>query len=343
MKIFVTGGMGFIGSNFIRYIFERYPEYVVLNYDALTYAGNPDNLSDIANAFDGKDDARYRFVHGDIVDGKLLEATIRSFAPDIIVNFAAESHVDRSLADSAAFVNSNIVGAHNLFEISRKLNIKLIHVSTDEVYGDVPSEYSHEDSPIRPSNPYAASKAAADLIAQTYIRSHKTPLIIVRGSNNFGPYQYPEKLIPLAITNILEGKSIPVHGDGTHVRTWLHTNDFARGIDMAMHHAPVGSIYNISGDEVSNIDILKKIMRAMGVDPESMLEYVNDRPGADLRYAPTSQKIKRDLGWQPERNIHDDIETLIAWYVANQDWWKKVKERKEFLDHYEKQRQAKYY
>src|SRR3989338_6385839 len=335
MKILVTGGMGFIGSNFIRQMFFRHPSYSILNYDALTYAGNPDNLIDVEESDNGA--GRYSFFKGDIVDADTLEKTVQSFQPDVIVNFAAESHVDRSLADSAEFINSNIVGAHKLFEISRKHNIKLVHISTDEVYGDVPEGYSSEESPIRPSNPYAASKAAADLLAQTYIRSHNAPILIVRGSNNYGPYQYPEKLIPLAITNILEGNKIPIHGNGKHIRTWIHVDDFSRGIDAVLHEGAIGSIYNISGHEQSNLELLRKIATHLEVSHDDFFEHVGDRPGADVRYAPISNKITQDLGWKPAHHIDEQITELVAWYKDNSEWWKKVKERKEFTDHYEKQ------
>ena len=344
MKLLVTGGMGFIGSNFIRHIYNKYPSYTIINYDALTYAGNPENLSDIAATESTREDKRrYFFVQGDIVDAKAVGAVLEQYAPDVVINFAAESHVDRSLVDSGEFIRSNVVGVQNLLHLARIHGLKFMQISTDEIYGDISEGYSTEESPMRPSNPYAASKAGADLLVQSYMRSHNAPVFIVRGSNNFGPYQYPEKLIPLAITNIIEGQQIPVHGNGKHVRTWLHTDDFAEGIDTVLHHAKDGSIYNIAGHETSNLDVLERITAYLKRAHNDVLLHVGDRPGADLRYAPHGGKIERELGWKPKRHLDEALPEIIDWYVNNPEWWKKVKAKKEFLDHYEKQRQAKYY
>lgn len=344
MKLLVTGGMGFIGSNFIRHIYKKYPSYTIINYDALTYAGNPENLSDIEALEAAKEDARrYFFIQGDIVDAKAVSDVLEQYTPEVIINFAAESHVDRSLVDSGEFIRSNVVGVQNLLQFARQRDIKFIQISTDEIYGDISEGYSTEESPMRPSNPYAASKAGADLLVQSYMRSHSAPVLIVRGSNNFGPYQYPEKLIPLAITNIIEEKTIPVHGNGKHVRTWLHTDDFAEGIDVVIHRAKNGSIYNIAGHEDTNLGVLQRIAAHLDVAHEKVFLHVGDRPGADLRYAPHGGKIERELGWTPKRHLDDALTEIIDWYVNNPDWWKKIKAKKEFSDHYEKQRQAKYY
>lgn len=344
MKLLVTGGMGFIGSNFVRHVYAKYPTYTIVNYDALTYAGNPDNLADIDAAEAKKgENARYVFVHGDIADLDRVKETLETYRPDAIVNFAAESHVDRSIIDSSGFVRSNVVGMHTLLELARQMGIKMVHISTDEIYGDVLEGHSTEESPIAPSNPYAALKAAADLLARSYVRTHKAPVVIVRGSNNFGPYQYPEKLLPLAITNLLEGEKIPVHGSGEHVRTWIHVQDFVEGIDLVLHEAPVGSVYNIAGHERANIELLKRIASELGVSHGEAIHHVGDRPGADMRYAPHGGKMERDFGWTPKRHIDETLPELILWYKTNVPWWKKVKAKQDFVDHYTRQKEAKYY
>jgi dTDP-glucose 4,6-dehydratase len=343
MKILVTGGMGFMGSNFIRYIYEKYPSDEIVNFDALTYAGNPDNLADIEDLEAARSKRRYLFVRGDIAEPEDIKRAVAAFEPDVIVNFAAESHVDRSLISADEFIRANVVGVQNLIQLSKEHFIKFLQISTDEIYGDVLDGYSTEDSPIRPSNPYAASKAGADLLVQSYIRSHGAPALIVRGSNNFGPYQYPEKLIPLAITNIIEGAKIPVHGSGKHIRTWLHVDDFVRGVDLVLREGSLGGVYNLAGHEESNLGLLKRIADHLSIEHADALEHVGDRPGADLRYAPHAGKIERELGWTPKHHIHDALPDVVRWYKENHAWWKKVKQRKEFLEHYEKQRQAKYY
>lgn len=347
MTILVTGGAGFIGSNFIRYMYHKYPRYRIVNFDALTYAGNPDNLRDIeaeeAARTINSGMPRYRFVKGDITEEQAVRNVITEEEPDVIINFAAESHVDRSFYGPAAFIHSNVVGANIVLELAREFNISFIQISTDEIYGDVLEGYSSEESPIRPSNPYAASKAAADLLVQSYIRSHKVPAIIIRGSNNFGPYQYPEKLIPLAITNIFEEKKVPIHGTGEHVRTWVHVLDFVEGVDLILHQGKVGEVYNIAGHELANIELLRTIADEIGVKHHEVFEHVSDRPGADFRYAPHAGKIERELGWKPKRHIKESIPELVAWYRENEAWWKKIKEKAVFRDHYEKQRKAKYY
>lgn len=345
MKLLVTGGMGFMGSNFIRHICNTYPSYRIVNFDALTYAGNPDNLEDLeaAEFASPPRQRRYAFVRGDIADREALAAAVERESPDAIVNFAAESHVDRSLVDAGAFMRSNVIGVYNLLELAKKYNIKFLQISTDEIYGDVPRGVSTEESPLVPTNPYAASKAAADLLVQSYWRTHKTPVLTVRGSNNFGPYQYPEKIIPLAITNMLEGGKVPVHGTVDHVRTWIHVTDFANGVDRVLHEAQPGSIYNIAGREQSKMSILRTIAGHFGLSDDRAFEYVPDRLGPDYRYAPHAGKIERELGWKPKRRLEEALPDLIEWYKTNVHWWRKLKEKSSFLEHYEKQRLARYY
>jgi len=342
-KILVTGGAGFIGSNFIRYMYKKYPKYEFYNLDSLTYAGNLKNLADIEIIEKQNNKKRYFFIKEDICNAKGLEQIFKKYDFDVVVNFAAESHVDRSLVDSFAFIKTNVLGTHILLNLAHKFRIRFVHISTDEVYGDVPEGYSTEESPMRPSNPYAASKAGADHLVQSYMRSHKTKAVIVRGSNNFGPYQYPEKLIPLIITNLLEGYKIPVHGDGEQVRTWIHTEDFCEGIDMVLHKAPNFSIYNISGVEEKNIEIIQKICNILKKDFKNSCKYVKDRPGADIRYAPNSSKLIKELGWKPKFSIHNSLVDIVEWYIKNENWWKDIKRKKEFIEHYEKQKRAKYY
>lgn len=341
MKLLVTGGAGFIGSNFVRYLYNRYPAYSIVNLDALTYAGNRENLEDLEHSdTDGK--RRYRFVHGDIADTKAVHNVVDDEHFDAIVNFAAESHVDRSIVDSEQFIRSNIFGVHTLLEAARRRSIKFVQISTDEIYGDVSDGRSSEENPMRPSNPYAASKAGADLLVQSYWRTHRTPVLILRGSNNFGPYQYPEKLIPLAITNLSEHKKIPLHGSGLQVRAWLHVDDYCSAIDIALHHARPGSIYNVAGHAHTNLDVMALIAGYFQVPLGEAVEHVPDRPGADMRYAPSARAIKSELGWRPKRRIAEALPDLVRWYRENARWWRKVKEKRSFLDHYEKQRSARY-
>lgn len=341
MNLLVTGGMGFIGSNFIRYLYNKYPAYSIVNFDALTYAGNTENLVDIEESEAGMA-KRYRFVRGDIADAVAIQRVIEDEQPNAIINFAAESHVDRSIVDASRFIHSNIFGVYVLLDVAKKHNIMLVHISTDEVYGDVPEGYSFEESPMRPSNPYAASKASSDLLVQAYMRTHNVPAIILRGSNNFGPYQYPEKLIPLAISNLSEGRKVPIHGSGLQVRAWLHVNDFCSAIDAALHRAAPGSVYNVAGHPDTNLTIVKTVSAYLNAPFEDALEHVPDRPGADMRYAPSARKIKNELGWRPKRRVAEALPDLVAWYRENSSWWKKVKEKRSFLDHYEKQRLGKY-
>lgn len=326
-----------MGSNFVRYVHNKYLNYKIYNLDLLTYAGNLDNLKDISGS------KRYFFIKGDICDSNLISEVFKKHKFDIVLNFAAESHVDRSITNDYHFFRTNLTGVHNLIALVRKYSIpRFVQISTDEIYGDVLRGVSSENHPIQPSNPYAASKAAADLVIQSYMRTHKLPLLIVRASNNYGPYQYPEKLIPLTITNLIEDKLIPVHGDGQQVRRWLHVEDFCRATDLVMHKAKDHSIYNVSGKETSNVDIIKRIAKSLGKDPEHYIYFIKDRPGGDQRYAADAAKIKKELGWEPKYHVQKHIADVVSWYLGNNDWWTKVKKKKDFHIYYEKQYRSEY-
>ncbi|MFH1946886.1 MAG: dTDP-glucose 4,6-dehydratase [Candidatus Magasanikbacteria bacterium] len=347
-KVLVCGGSGFIGSNFIRHLYNKYENYQIYNLDLLTYSGNQKNLSDITENELGKtdEDSRYHFFHGDICDKVFLNDLFINHKFDIVVNFAAESHVDRSLCSSHDFINTNVLGTHTLVEECRKNNIpRFLQISTDEIYGDIMDGYSSENSLLNPSNPYSASKASADLVVKSYIRSHSLPALIIRGSNNFGPYQYPEKLIPLAISNLIEGKKIPVHGDGMHIRSWIYVNDFCNAIDIVIHQGEDGQIYNVSGESKSNLEILESIIKMLKLEKElsEYIEHTNDRPGADLRYAPDSTKLQQTLGWSCQYNFKDAMRDTVKWYIDNELWWKDVKSKEEFVRHYNRQQKANYY
>jgi len=330
MKLLITGGLGFIGSNFIRYIMNKYPEYKVINYDKMTYAGNPENLRDIEK------DPHYKFVRGCVTDEKMVNEVVSGEKPDVIIHFAAESHVDRSIHGSLDFMQTNVLGTRVMLEAAKNYKIeRFIYISTDEVYGDIEVGKFKEDDPFRPNSPYSASKAAADLLARAYFRTYGVPVLITRSSNNFGPYQYPEKLIPLFITNILEGKKVPLYGDGLNVRDWLYVLDNCAGIDMILHRGKDGEAYNIGGDnEKTNREITEIILKELGKD-ESWIEYVKDRPGHDRRYALDSTKIKK-LGWEPKYDFETAIKEKINWYKNNIDWWRKIKSG-EYLEFYKKQ------
>jgi dTDP-glucose 4,6-dehydratase len=316
----VTGGAGFIGSNFIRYIIKKYPKYKVINLDKLTYAGNLDNLKDIEN------NSNYTFVKGDICDRRIVNELSKDV--NAIVNFAAQSHVDRSIIDASDFMRTNIDGTYNLLEATKRYNIsRLIHCSTDEVYGSIEEGSFKETSPLSPSSPYAASKAAADMLVHSYRVTFNLPVIVARSSNNFGPYQYPEKIIPLFITNALEDKPLPLYGDGMNVRDWLYVIDNCEGIDLILHRGREGEIYNIGGgNELRNIDLTRMVLKILG-KPESLIQPVKDRPGHDRRYSLDSSKIERELGWTPGFNFERALEETVKWYVDNHWWWKKIKER----------------
>jgi dTDP-glucose 4,6-dehydratase len=330
MRILVTGGAGFIGSNFIRYIINKYPDYRILNFDKLTYAGNPDNLKDI------EDNERYMFIKGDIADCNAVESAM-SGGIDAVVNFAAESHVDRSLDDPAPFMNTNVAGTQVLLDAAHRFGAGLfIQVSTDEVYGSCnPGCYFSEESAMAPSSPYSASKAAADLIALSYYRSFDLPVIVTRCSNNYGPYQFPEKLIPLFITNSMEDKKLPVYGDGLNIRDWINVKDHCRGIDMVLHQGRFGEVYNIGGNnEKTNLWITRFILDYFD-KPRSMIEFISDRPAHDRRYAMNTAKIKREIGFEPEIDISEGLKDTIRWYIENRNWWEKIRSG-QYLEYYEK-------
>lgn len=322
MTIVVTGGAGFIGSNFIFYMLDKYPEYRIVCLDKLTYAGNLETLTNVM------ENPRFRFVKGDICDSKTVSNLFQEEKPDIIVNFAAESHVDKSIANPRLFLETNILGTATLMDACRQFGIKRFHqVSTDEVYGDLSynsSDLFTEMTPIHPNSPYSSSKAAADLLVQAYNRTYGLPVTISRCSNNYGPYQFPEKLIPLMIINALNNKELPVYGEGLNVRDWLHVEDHCRAIDLIIHKGKNGEVYNIGGhNEVRNIDIVKLICKELG-KPESLITFVEDRKGHDRRYAIDATKIKEELGWEPEKNFKLGILNTIQWYLENQGWCENI-------------------
>jgi len=329
MNLLITGGAGFIGSNFIRYILNKYPDYKIINLDALKYSGNLENLKDVEK------NPRYKFVKGDICDKKIVDFLV-SRRPDVILNFAALTHVDRSILKPEEFTKTDILGTQTLLEAARKYKIGLfIQISTDECYGSIEKGSFTEESPLNPTNPYSASKAGADLIALAYYKTFNVPVIITRSSNNFGPYQYPEKLIPLFITNLLEDKKVPLYGDGKHKRDWIYVLDNCEAIDYVIHYGKTGEIYNISGNtEKTNLEITAFILNYLKKD-ETYIKFVKDRPGHDRRYSLDTSKIKK-LGWSPKYKFEDALEYTIKWYKDNQSWWKKIKSG-EFLEYYKKQ------
>jgi len=329
MKILVTGGAGFIGSNFIRYILGAEKRYSVVNYDKLTYAGNLANLEEVAN------DRNYAFVKGDICDAPLLESAMRGC--DAVVHFAAESHVDRSIYEPAPVIHTNITGTFMLLEVARKLSIpRFVHISTDEVYGDIlPDMFADENSQLQPSSPYSASKAGADLLVRSYVRTYKFPAVITRSSNNYGPYQFPEKFVPLIITNALGEKALPVYGDGKQQRDWLHVEDNCRGILAVLERGKIGEVYNIGGlDLEENLTMVRRILKLTG-KLESLMSYVKDRPGHDRRYALNCEKIKDELGWRPVISLEDGLRRTIDWYKDAGQWLAGVR-CGEYLSYYEK-------
>lgn len=317
MKILVTGGCGFIGSNFIRQMLKKYPAYKIVNLDKLTYCGNPDNLRDIEG------DKRYAFIKGDICDKKIVDKLIKGC--DSVINFAAESHVDRSIEDASAFIRTNIQGVYTLLEAAKKNKIKrFIQISTDETYGSITKGSFREDSPIRPNSPYSAAKAGGDHLAMAYYKTFKLPVIITRSSNNFGPYQYPEKVIPLFITNLLGNKKVPLYGDGMNVRDWLYVLDNCSAIDLVLHKGKIGEVYNIGGSfEIPNIELTKIILKNLG-KTDKMIHYVTDRLGHDRRYSLDSGKVRK-LGWKPSKDFNIAIKETISWYKANTTWWQRLK------------------
>lgn len=321
MKLLVTGACGFIGSNFIRYILKKYPDYEITNLDALTYSGNLENQRDI------KKDKRYRFAHGRIDDVDLVMDVLGRV--DYVVNFAAETHVDRSIHDAQPFILTNILGTHILLEGARTSSIKkFIHISTDEVYGTLEEKGKFtEETLLSPNSPYAASKASGDMLAHAYHKTYGLPVVIVRPSNNYGYYQFPEKFIPLMITNLLLGKEVPVYGKGENIRDWLFVEDSCSAIDMVMHNGRAGEVYNAGGDsEVRNIELTRKVLAIMGKGEEH-IKFVKDRPGHDYRYALDNSKIERELQWRPSVRIDEGLEKTVQWYKDNESWWKPLKER----------------
>jgi len=318
MNLLITGGAGFIGSNFIRYILNQYPDYKIINLDKLTYAGNLENLRDIEN------NPHYTFVKGDICNENIVDKLV-SRQPDAIINFAAESHVDRSIIDPQSFIKTDILGAQTLLEAAKKYQIeRFVQISTDEVYGSIKEGFFTEESSLRPNSPYSASKTAADLMVRAYQQTFGLPVLITRSSNNFGNFQYPEKLIPLFVTNLLEDKKVPVYGDGQQIRDWLYVIDNCEGIDFVLHHGQIGEIYNIgSNNERTNLEITKIIIDQLGKD-ESCIEYVKDRPGHDQRYALDSTKL-RNLGWQSRYEFEEAMAKTVQWYQDNPQWWQPLK------------------
>ena len=317
--ILVTGGCGFIGSNFVRHILAKYP-YRVVNFDKLTYAGNPENLQDIEK------DKRYTFIKGDIAEVSDLEKVFE-LPIEIIVNFAAESHVDRSILDPDTFIKTNINGTFQLLEMARKRNVKkFVQISTDEVYGSLGKEGKFsEQTPLAPNSPYSASKTSADVLAMSYYKTYNMPVVITRCSNNYGPYQFPEKLIPLIITNAMNDIELPVYGDGLNIRDWIHVKDHCEAIDVVLHNGKEGSVYNVGGEnERTNIEIVTLILKALG-KPETLIKYVKDRPGHDRRYAIDSTKLKKELGFSPKTDFTYGMEETVKWYSENRSWWERIK------------------
>ena len=333
MKILVTGGAGFIGSNFILYWIKNHPEDFIVNLDALTYAGNLENLKEIEG------NSRYSFVHGDICDENVVESAMSGI--DVVVHFAAESHVDRSILEPAPFVKTNVLGTQVLLSRALKNNVKRFHhISTDEVFGSLLLEENKkfsEDTKYDPRSPYAASKAGSDHLVRAYFETYGLPITITNCSNNFGPYQFPEKLISLAITNLLEGKKVPVYGDGKNIRDWLYVSDHCRAIDLVLQKGKIGETYLVGGMEelIPNIEVVNRIVKYMGKD-KSFIEYVKDRPGHDRKYDVDWGKIKKELGWEPQYSFDEWLKKTIDWYTRNQEWWKDVKSG-EYMKYYKTQ------
>jgi len=332
MNLLVTGGAGFIGSNFVRYILEKYPNYKVVNYDLLTYAGNLENLKEVENH------PNYTFVKGNINNRELVDYIVKTHKIDVLVNFAAESHVDRSITDPSIFLKTNVLGTQALLDVAKANNIKkYIQISTDEVYGTLgETGYFTEETPLAPNSPYSASKASADLMVRAYHETYGLNVNITRCSNNYGPYHFPEKLIPLMITNALEGKELPIYGDGKNIRDWLHVKDHCAAIDLVIHKGKPGEVYNIGGhNERTNNEIVHFIVEKLGVSKD-LIKYVSDRPGHDRRYAIDPTKIMTELGWKPQYTFETGIVETIQWYIDHQDWWKNIKSG-EYMDYYQKQ------
>jgi dTDP-glucose 4,6-dehydratase len=329
MRVFVTGGAGFIGSNFIRYVLKARENFSIVNYDKLTYAGNLANLESVA------DNLNYEFVKGDICDAVAVETAMRGC--DAVIHFAAESHVDRSIYEPAPVIQTNVNGTFILLEVTRKISVpRFVHVSTDEVYGDIPSGvFADENFPLQPSSPYSASKAASDLLVRSYVRTYNFPAVITRSSNNYGPYQFPEKFVPLMITNAISDMALPVYGDGKQQRDWLHVEDNCRGILSVLEKGKIGEAYNIGGRDLEeNLTLVRRILKLTG-KPESLVSFVQDRPGHDRRYALNCKKIETELSWSPAVSLEDGLCRTIDWYKNNSQWVAGVRSR-EYLSYYEK-------
>lgn len=329
----ITGGAGFIGSNFVRYMLEKYSDCFIVVYDKLTYAGRLENLQDVAEKFAD----RHAFVRGDICDAALVRETIRTYNVDTIVNFAAETHVDRSIMDPDAFIRTDVYGTYVLLEATREFGLERFHqISTDEVYGHVPEGASKESDPVAPRSPYAASKTSADLLVQAYHITYNLPVTITRGANNIGPYQYPEKVVPLFVTNAIDNLPLPLYGDGLQVRDYQYVLDHCEAVDLVLHKGEIGGIYNIgTGTEMRNIDMARLILRLLG-KPESLIQPVRDRPGHDRRYSLDVSKI-RALGWRPTHTCEEAIEKTVRWYVENEWWWRPIKSGEVYREYYRRQ------
>ncbi|MBV6715999.1 dTDP-glucose 4,6-dehydratase [Paenibacillus chitinolyticus] len=320
MKLLVTGGAGFIGSNFVLYMLKKYPDYQIINLDALTYAGNLENLKTVENH------PNYRFLKGDISDRNAVEQAF-DFGVDVVVNFAAESHVDRSILDPGIFVQANVMGTQVLLDAAKARGItKFVQVSTDEVYGSLgETGLFSETTPLAPNSPYSASKAGGDMLVRAYHETFGLPVNITRCSNNYGPYQFPEKLIPLMIANALDEKALPVYGDGLNIRDWLYVEDHCSAIDLVLHSGRNGEVYNIGGNnERTNLVIIQTILAALGKS-EQLITFIQDRPGHDRRYGIDASKITAELGWQPKHNFESGIQETIRWYLDNKEWWERIR------------------
>jgi dTDP-glucose 4,6-dehydratase len=336
-NLMVTGGAGFIGSNFVRYLLDKYADYHVVVYDKLTYAGNLDNLKDVAARFAD----RYAFVQGDICDAATVRETTRAHHVDTIVNFAAESHVDRSIMEPDAFIKTDVYGTYVLLEATRELGLERYHqVSTDETYGHVPQGASKETDPVAPRSPYAASKASGDLMVHAYRVTYGLPITITRGANNIGPYQYPEKVVPLFVTNAMDNLPLPLYGDGLQVRDYQYVLDHCEAIDLVLHKGEIGDIYNVgTGTEMPNIVMTHLILRLLN-KPENLIQPISDRPGHDRRYALDVTKI-RGLGWEPAHTCEEAIEKTVRWYVDNEWWWRPIKSGEHYQEYYRRQYQGR--
>jgi dTDP-glucose 4,6-dehydratase len=332
MIVLVTGGSGFIGSNLVRLLLEERPAWRIINLDKLTYAGNAENLAGL------EQHPRYRFVRGDICNGELIADLFKTERIEAVMHLAAESHVDRSILSPSVFIETNVRGTQVLLEAARAFGVKrFLHVSTDEVYGSLgPTGFFTELTPIAPSSPYSASKASSDLLALAYAHTFKMPVVVTRCSNNYGPYQFPEKLIPLMIANAVRGLPLPVYGDGMNVRDWIHVEDHCRGLVAALENGRDGEVYNFgASSERHNIDIVKQVLKLVG-KPESLIKYVTDRPGHDRRYAIDAAKAQRELGWAPRHGFEDALAATVRWYVDRRAWWERIISG-EYLAYYEKQ------